>query len=327
VAGGVDAFPLSGGGADGTFLILNDPREVQDFDDWGRLARDASRTGYAEWRIAHADYFRAMEIPILRGRGFEQSDGPEAPHVALISESLARTRWPDEDPIGKLINFGNMDGDLRAMRIVGVVGDIRERSLAGEPRPTLYGNARQRTGGLGGPFSVAVRGPAEPAAVIAAARRIVRDLDPTVPVRFRTLESVFSDSLADRRFSLLLLGVFGLTALLVAAAGLYGLISFLVAQQTREVGIRMALGAQTRDVLELVVGQGAALAGIGIACGLLAAFGLTRFLSGMLYDVPAVDPATFGGIALLLAVVALLACYLPARRAARVDPVVALRAE
>ncbi|HEX7117859.1 MAG TPA: ABC transporter permease [Longimicrobiales bacterium] len=325
--GAVDAFPLSGLGANGMFLIVGDPGEVTSFDDWRRISGDPSRTGSAAYRIATADYFRIMGIPLVSGRLFDGRDAPDAPHVAVISESLARTRWPGEDPIGKLIQFGNMDGDLQVFRIVGVVGDVRDESIEAEPTPTFYGNAVQRTLSLSGPIHFVLRGTGDPAATIAAARRVVRELAPTLPPRFRTFEQIFSASLAERRFSVVLLGLFALTALLVAAAGLYGVVSYLVAQRTQEVGIRMALGAQAGDVLRMVVGQGARLAGLGVACGLAAALGLTRFLSGMLYGVGAADPVTFVGIGLLLGAVALLASWIPARRATGVDPMVALRGE
>ncbi|CAN5132378.1 ABC transporter permease [soil metagenome] len=217
--GGVNDFPLGGDYANGTFLIVNGPEEVTSFDDFGRLAKDESRTGYAAYRVANEDYFRAMQIPLVRGRLFDERDAPEAPNVAVISESLAKNRWPNENPIGKLIQFGNMDGDLRPMAVVGIVGDVRERGLDAEPQPTLYGNASQRPGSAG-TFHVVMTGPASPTAVIPAARQILGELQPEVPPRFRTLGQIFSASLAARRFSLLLLGVFGVAALLLAMIGM-----------------------------------------------------------------------------------------------------------
>lgn len=324
--GGVNDFPLGGNYADGTFLIVNGPEDVTGFDDFERLVKDESRTGYAAYRVANSDYFRAMRIPLVRGRLFDERDAPDATNVAVISESLAKTRWPNEDPIGKQIEFGNMDGDLRPMKVVGIVGDIRERGLDAEPQPMLYGNASQRPGSAG-TFHVVISGPGNPATIIPAARQILRELRPDVPPRFRTLDQVFSESLAPRRFSLLLLGVFGAAALLLATVGMYGVIAYLVTQRTREFGIRMALGAQGEDVLRMVVRQGAILALVGIGVGLLGAVGATRLLASMLYGVGATDVATFAGASLLLIAVALLASYLPARRATRVDPMVALRAE
>jgi len=265
-----------------------------------------------------------MGIPLVAGRLFDERDHADAPHVAVISESLARTRWPGEDPIGKIIQFGNMDGDLRAMMIIGVVGDVRHESLEAEPSPTFYGNVLQRP--IMGQVSVVITGPGARAA-IGPARTAAHSLDPTVPVGFQTIEEAFSDSLAERRFSMLLLGIFALVALIVAAAGLYGVVSYLVAQRTREIGIRIAVGAGPESVMRMVVGQGAALAALGVACGIFAALALTRFLSGMVYGVATTDPITFVGVATVLLAVAALASWVPARRAVRLDPMVALREE
>lgn len=319
-----NAPPLSGRGANGMFLILDRPDEVQNFEDWRRIAENPDRTGYAEYRHASGDYFRAMGIPLVAGRLFDERDHADAPHVAVISESLARTRWPGEDPIGKIIQFGNMDGDLRAMMIIGVVGDVRHESLEAEPSPTFYGNVLQRP--IMGQVSVVITGPGARAA-IGPARTAAHSLDPTVPVGFQTIEEAFSDSLAERRFSMLLLGIFALVALIVAAAGLYGVVSYLVAQRTREIGIRIAVGAGPESVMRMVVGQGAALAALGVACGIFAALALTRFLSGMVYGVATTDPITFVGVATVLLAVAALASWVPARRAVRLDPMVALREE
>ncbi|HEX7049889.1 MAG TPA: ABC transporter permease [Longimicrobiales bacterium] len=338
-AGGVNVFPLTGSGGNGTFIILDSPDQVAGMTSFEQLMRepalmarldrmfdDPTHTGSAEFRVASQGYFEAMGIPLVRGRLFDERDGPDAPHVAVISESLAEARWPNEDPIGKLIEFGNMDGDLRPFTIIGIVGDVRERSLVAQPEPTFYANSRQR------PlktfrYSVVMRGSIEPAGMIASARRIVRGLNPEVPLRFRTLEQIFSASLSAQRFALLLIGTFGATALLLAVMGIYGVVSYLSTQRTQEVGIRMALGARRESVVRLLVGQGAVLALAGIAVGLLAAFVLTRFLSGMLYDVGTADPMTFAGIAVVLGGVALLASYIPARRASNVDPMVTLRGE
>ena len=250
--GVTDAPPLSGRGASGMFLILDRPDEVQSFDDWMRIMENPNRTGEAEYRWASGDYFRAMGIPLVAGRLFDERDHADAPHVAVISESLARTRWPGEDPIGKLIQFGNMDGDLRAMTIVGVVGDVRHESLEAEPLPTFYGNALQRP--VMGRVSVVISGP-DARAAIGPARAAAQSLDPTIPVRFEPIEDYFSYSLAGRRFSMVLLGIFAVVALFVAAAGLYGVISYLVAQRTRRSGSGSRWGAAGgRD--RLVVGQG-----------------------------------------------------------------------
>ena len=324
--GGVNDFPLGGSYSSGTFLVLNRPDEVKGFEDAARLFRDESRTGNANYRVASEGYFRAMGIPLVRGRGFAATDAADGPHVALVSESLARARWPGEDPLGKLVQFGNMDGDLRPFTVVGVVGDIREASVDAEPQPTFFGLARQRTA-ASYRFHVVLRGTAAPEAVIPPARQILRELAPGVPPSFRTVDEVFARSLADRRFSLLLLGAFGAAALLLAMMGIYGVVSYLVAQRTREFGIRMAFGARAGDVVRLVVRHGAVLAATGILLGLGAALALTRLLSSLLYGVSATDPLAFAGVAVGLGAVALAACSIPALRATRVDPMTALRSE
>lgn len=335
-AGGVSAFPLGGGGANGMFLVLHSADEIGDVgaDEPGpalaerlrALAQNPERQGYAEFRIASEGYFRAMGIPLLRGRLFDERDAPDGTHVAVVSRSLAEERWPGEDPIGRLIEFGNMDGDLRPFTVIGVVGDVRERALDARPEPTLYGYVRQRPRSAFA-FHVIVRGAGDPAAFIDTARAIAGELDPEAAVEFRTLEQVFSSALSDRKFTLVLMAVFGATALVLAVLGIYGVVSYLVSQRVREIGVRMALGASSGNVLRLFVRQGAVLALAGVACGLLAAAGVTRFLAGFLYEVSAVDATTYAAVALLLAAVAIAASWVPAWRAGRVDPMITLRSE
>jgi predicted lysophospholipase L1 biosynthesis ABC-type transport system permease subunit len=217
-----------------------------------------------------------------------------------------------------------MDGDLRPFTIVGIVGDIREGSLAEPPAPTFYAYYRQRPVRASS-FYFVMDGTGAPTSLIAAARRVVHDLRPDIPPRFRTMETVLADSLADRRFTLLLLGAFGAAALLLATLGVYSVISFLVTQRKQEIGVRVALGARSEDVLRLVLRQGATLALVGIVIGAGAALGLTRLISGLLYGVSATDPVSFVAVMVLLTVVALLASFIPARRAAKVDPMTVLR--
>ncbi|WP_141331070.1 ABC transporter permease [Myxococcus sp. AB025B] len=325
--GAVNVFPLEGGsGGDGTFLVLNRPDEVKNFDDFGRLAHEPERTGSAEYRVASEGYFHAMDIPLVRGRLFDANDTMESPHVALISESLAKARWPDEDPLGKLIQFGNMDGDLRAFTIVGVVADVRERGLDEAPKPTFYGCSRQRARAFSR-FHVAVHGSIGSKALVSAALPVLRELAPELPSRLSTVESLLTGSLASRRFSLLLLGAFGAVALLLSVAGLGAVVSYAVAQRTREFGIRFALGATAGDVLRLVLRQAVVLAGLGVALGVVAALGLGQVLQGMVYGVSPTEPWVIVGVAVLLLGVALLASWLPARRASRVDPMTVLRSE
>jgi putative ABC transport system permease protein len=323
--GGINTFPLAGGfAADGTFLVMSRPDEPIDMSRIPELMRAPTRSGHANFRIASGGYFRAMNVPLLSGRLFDDRDAPEAPHVAVISQSLARKQFGGEDPIGKIIQFGNMDGDLRPFTVIGVVGDVREESLADEPRPTFYATYRQRPR-QAATFNIVVQGEAPEASIIAAARQAVRELRPDVPPRFRTIETVIASSVSDRRFMLVLIGVFGVTALLLAMLGVYSVIAFLVAQRRQEMSIRIALGAQSGDVLQLVLRQGLALALVGIAVGAGASFAATRLIQGFLFGVSAADPVAFVGVVVLLALVALVASLVPARRATRVAPMEALR--
>jgi len=233
--------------------------------------------------------------------------------------------WPHEDPIGQTIQFGNMDGDLRLLHIVGVVGDVRDRSVDSPTRPTVYANSLQRP--PSSDLSVVVRARVAPSTLVPSMREVARSLDPELPVNFRTLDEVYSSSLDQRRFSLVIFGVFGTVALLLAAMGVYGVTSYAVAQRTQEIGIRMALGARMADVLKLVLKGGMSLALIGAAIGLAGAFAITRVMSSLLFGVAPTDRATFIVVALVLLAVAFLACFIPARRATKVDPLVALRYE
>ncbi|HEX8180905.1 MAG TPA: ABC transporter permease [Pyrinomonadaceae bacterium] len=307
--GGSNALPMTDTGADGTFLIDNDP----------------THTGHADYRRASAGYFAAMGIPLLRGRVFDASDGPLAPPAAVVSQTLAQKYFPGANPIGQRIQFGNMDGDKRLLEIVGVVGNVREGGLDDAPALTVYANAFQRPQSYS--LAMVVRAQGDPATLIPAMRQAVQSLNPEMPTTFRTLTEVYSASLDARRFSLVIFGVFASVALSLATLGLYGVVAYTVTQRTHEIGVRIALGAQPADVLRLIVGQGMLLTLIGVALGLMAAFGLTRLLASLLYGVTATDPLTFFGVALLLTTVALIACLIPARRATKVDPLLALRYE
>jgi len=307
--GTISLLPLRGDGPDGTFFINNNP----------------AKSGSAHFRLASASYFAAMGIPLLRGRTFDRSDQPNSPHVAVITESMAAKYWPNENPIGQAIQFGNMDGDLRLLHVVGVVGDVHDRGVDVATSPTVYGNSLQRPPSSS--MSVVVRARVAPSALVPAMRQAVRSLDPELPLNFKTLDQVFSSSLDQRRFSLVIFGVFGCVALLLAAMGIYGVTNYAVTQRTQEIGIRMALGARVRDVLKLVLREGLSLALIGAAIGLAGALAVTRVMSTLLFGVAPTDLGTFTAVALVLIAVAFLACYIPARRATKVDPLVALRYE
>jgi putative ABC transport system permease protein len=325
--GGTGRLPLTETLSNGTYVLLapgeQPPQAMEELESW---FHNAKRTGYANYSPASEGYFRALGIPLLRGRLFDDRDTIDAPHVAIVSQSLAKEKWPGQDPLGRTIEFGNMDGDLRPLTIVGVVGDVREDSVETPPGPTIYVNYRQRPQATYR-FTAVVRSTIDPASVISSARQIVRTLDPNIPPSFSTFSQVLSNSLKARRFNLTLVGVFASTALLLAIAGLYGVMAYAVTQRTGEFGIRTALGASPGNILRLVLGQGIVTALIGVAIGLAGAQALTRTLQSLLFGLSATDPLTFVVVALVLVLVALVACYVPARRAAKVDPMVALRYE
>jgi putative ABC transport system permease protein len=307
--GTINRLPLTGGGPNGSFLINNNP----------------AKQGYADYRRASAGYFAAMGIPLLRGRTFDATDEVNSPNAAVISQSLAEKYWPNENPIGQTIQFGNMDGDLRLLHVVGVVGDVHDNGIDTKTNPTLYANSLQRLPST--TWTVVARAQGEPAALVPVMREAVRSLDSQLPTNFRTLDQVFSSSLDQRRFSLVIFGAFGVTALLLAAIGIYGVTTYVVAQSTQEIGIRMALGAQRSDVLKLVLRTAMSLVLIGTMIGLAGAYAITRLMSHLLFQVTPTDLATFAAVPLLLLTVALIACLIPARRATKVDPLVALRYE
>jgi predicted permease len=322
--GGINHFPLQGLGANGGYILLDRPDEVSNLDDWNRLAGEPSRSGTAQFRVASPDYFGAMGIPLIRGRVFDARDTRDAPHVALISASLAEARWPGQDPLGRLIQFGGMDGDFRAFRIVGIVGDIQELGIGTTPQPTFYADQRQRPR-RANEFHVVIQGGGDLAALTAAAREVARELDPQVPVAFKTLREVVSAWMADRQFVLVLLTLFGVLALVLAATGVYGVVGYRAVRRTPEIGVRVALGARGPDVVRLLLREGAVFAVGGVAIGLTVAIVLTRVLASWLYGVGGADPMTFAVVAVAMLAVALAASWVPAYRASRTDAMEALR--
>jgi len=322
--GAASALPMTGGLPDGMFLLMTQNEVPKTPDAFGALFNQKERIGNADFCVATGGYFHVLGIPLIRGRMFDDRDGANAPHVALISQSLAHDRWPNQDPIGHTIEFGNMDGDLRLLTVVGIVGDTREYGLDAPPRPTVYVNLFQRPRGV---MTVTMLSDADTRSVSAAARGILRDLDPSVPTNFQTFQQVYSASLGSRKFNVILIGFFGITALLLATAGVFGVMAYSVSRRTREFGVRIALGATSGDVLRMVLGQGMRTILIGVAIGVAGAFALTRTVSSLLFGVTATDPLTFAAVTILLIAVALVAGYIPARRATKVDPMMALRYE
>ncbi|MBS1807008.1 MAG: ABC transporter permease [Acidobacteria bacterium] len=311
-AGGINALPLTGRGSNGRFQKDGNP----------------ATTGEGEYRLASGGYFAAMGIPILRGRIFDERDTGNAPDACVISQSLAKAYWPNEDPIGRTIQFGNMDGDKDLLHIVGIVGDVRDGGLDAKPSATVYAHSLQRPQWWQvSNQSYVIRAQMDAATLIPSLRQSVQAANSDALIRFQTLNEVVTDSLDSRRFSLIIFGAFAVVALLLAAAGVYGVMSYSVTQRTHEIGVRMALGAQKNAVLRLVIGQGMTLTFVGIAIGLVTSIGVTRLLKNLLYDVSTYDPVTMIGVALVLTSISLAACWIPALRATKVDPMTALRNE
>jgi putative ABC transport system permease protein len=277
----------------------------------------------ADFRDVTPNYFATMGIPLTKGRVFTEQDNLDRPRVVLIDEMLARQFFPDQDPIGKHLEVP--DATRPAREIVGVGGGVRDTGFDQQPRPTIYFPSLQSPDQT---MSLVVRTALPPSAVLPAIKNAIWSVDRNQPVfAVRSMDEIISGIVSAQRLAFLLLGVFAFVALALAAIGIYGVTSYLVSERTHEIGLRVALGAQPNDISRLVLGHGARLAGIGVIGGVLAALALTRLLSSLLFGVSANDPFTFVGVAILLALVALAACYIPARRAMRLDPVVALRRE
>jgi putative ABC transport system permease protein len=312
-AGATSILPLSGNNSSGSFQIE------------GRVTPQGQSSPHGDRWAATTDYFSTMRIPIIRGRFFDDRDTMESQPVAIIDETMARKYWPDEDPMGKRITFQSRDSQPVWREIVGIVGHVKHRGLDGESRVQYYIPHSQTQNAF---MSLVVRASVDPTSLTGAVRGAISGLDKDLPVfRVKTMEQFVSESMAQRRFATALVGIFAAVALALACVGLYGVLSYSITQRLREIGIRMALGANGADVLRLVVGQGMLLALAGVALGSVAAFLLTRLMANLLFAVTASDPLTFATIASLLTLVALVACFAPARRATRVDPIEALRYE
>jgi predicted permease len=282
---------------------------------------------FVDGAIVTPGYFHLLGMTLLRGRVFGEADDENAPPVVVINDAFARTYWPNENPVGERIKLP-VPRDrslLEWATVVGVIADARTESLADASAPQMYLSLYQRTAK---DWAILLRGQLDTAAIPVQLREQVQSVDPGLPVfGAKTLDDLLSASLAERRFSMEVVGLFALTALLLAGMGIYGVISYIVSERTREIGIRLALGAQSRNILRMVVRQGLGLALAGAAVGLVGALIVAHLMAGLLYGIRPTDPFTFAGVALLLIAVALLACYIPARRAIRVDPLVALRYE
>ena len=311
--GGIDPLPLSSNNLTTTFLVEGAPVvAVADRPEAGR-------------RVVTPDYFQTMSIPVLKGRSFTEQDRDNAPNVIVVNEALATRYWPNQDAIGKRLGFEDDSSKPVWREIVGVVGNVRHKALETEAMPEVYFPYQQSPGNF---MNLVVHTTSDPVSMVPAIRSQISSIDKDQPVSdVMTMEQRLSRSVASSRFVTLLLSSFSVLALGLAALGIYGVMAYLVAQRTQEIGVRMALGAQRHDVLKLVVGKGMALAVIGTTIGLGASVALTRLMRSLLFEVTPTDWLTFLTASLILLSVALLACYLPARRATKVDPLTALRYE
>jgi predicted permease len=324
-AGSTFVLPMSG-------MNTNFPFNIE-----GRPPGKGDYTGVEEWRSVSPDYFRTLQVPVLRGRGLRERDSGSSPLVVVINDAMAKKYWPKEEALGKVILLGKGLGpqfEEGPREIVGIAGNVTETALAHHGECVMYVPQSQMPNGLtelaGGivPLAWVVRTAGDPLTLRNVVEREMRTVDASIPVgHMRTVDEVVSRSLARENFNTLLLTLFAAIAVLLAAIGIYGLISYGVEQRMQEIGIRVALGAARGDVLRMIVMQGAKLAATGVAVGLAAAFGLTRFLASLLYGVKAADPRTLAAVAVAIGLVALAASYIPALRAAAVDPNQALRHE
>jgi putative ABC transport system permease protein len=303
------------------------------FDIPGRAPASASEQPFAQHRWVGPGYFETMKIPVVRGRDIADSDNEHAPGAIIIDQALQRKFFGGQDPLGAhvLINMG--DGNpAKEYEVVGIVEDVKHMGLTDEPMPTLYGPIPQAPKSavpfMANNFSLVVRTGIEPEALASTVRKELRNIDVDVATAgVRPMHQFLATAVAARRFNMQLIAVFAVTALLLAAAGLYAVIAYLVSQRTREIGIRLALGAAPRDILRLMMGQGMKLTLIGVAIGFIGAIAVTRLMRSLLFAVTPTDLMTFSIASIVLIVIALLACYIPARRATKVDPLVALRYE
>ena len=313
-AGVINTLPLDKGP---TAAFRVDGRPVTTPDKWPG----------SNYRVVSPNYFRAMGIPIVQGRGYTDRDEFNAPQVIIVNQELARSVFPGENPVGKRITFGNVDSNNQPswFEIVGVAANVRSLELREEATSELYFSILQNPWDT---MSLVIRSNVEPASLSVSVRQAVNEIDKSVPVsNVQTMDHLVSESITQPRFNVFLLGLFSALAMILSAAGIYGVTAYTVTQRTHELGIRLALGAQVSDVLKMILGQGMAVIGVGLVIGLASAFALMRLLRSLLFGVGENDPVTFVAITVMLLLVALVACYIPARRATKVDPLSALRTE
>ena len=320
------ALPGVEGIAATSLLPLSGNDIVITFEVEGRPPAAPGAAPRGRYNIVSPEYFNVMGMILQRGRGFSEQDVAGSPGVVIISESLAARYFPDEDPIGKRIIVDRNEGGDPPREIIGIVGDVRHASLEEEAQPEYYLSYLQTPARN---TEVVVRAANnDPASLAPAVRAAIKEMNPEQLIwEMRTMSDLVGQSVAPRRFHMLLLGLFAGVALLLAGVGIFGVMNYVVSQRTHEIGVRIALGAQSRDVLKMVVGQGIRLAALGVGIGLAGALAVTRVLASLLYEVSPTDPLVFGSVAALLLAVALAACYIPARRATKVDPMTALRYE
>lgn len=312
--GGTTVLPFGGGWSTGSFSVEGYQTPANTPGPWG------------DQRTVTTGFLPALGVPLIKGRQFTEQDGPASPNVVIVDEEMVARYWPKDDPIGKRITFNDLtDSSITWIQVVGVVGHTLHEGLDGGRRVQLYFPMRQNPQGF---LAVAVRTAGDPLAVVPQAKAALKAFDADLPMsNISSMEQLIDDSTGPRRFSMVLLAIFSSLAAVLAAIGLYGVMSFTVTQRSKELGVRLALGAVPGDVLKLVLNQGMRLVVVGVGIGLAAALVLSRVLQSMLFNVSTTDPLTFVLISLLLLGVTLLATWLPARRATRVDPVVVLRDE
>ncbi len=309
-AGAVSSLPLGGSNTDASFFVE------------GRPAPPPNREPVAWYSLVSPDYFKSMGMRVIRGRPIQATDLENSPAVVVINETMANRYFPNEDPLGRRIGNGRPDG---WRTIIGIAADVKHFGINQDARPSMFLPLSQVPGRR---LFLTVRSTTDPTSIVPAVRRILASIDPHLaPANLSTMEEIASESLSLQRFTLLLIGVFASLALILAAAGIYGVMSYAVTQRTREIGIRMALGAQSQSIIKMIISQGMLVALFGVIFGLAGAFGLTWLMSGLLFEVSEIDPVTFGAVSLLMLIIAFLACLIPARRAAVVDPLITLRYE